>query len=194
MRAARLPFDPRIARGAIRHLSAQSQDIAEALWWEMMVSAEIQREWTVNLGCRTATERLAHLFCELAARLNIVGLGNAQDYDVPLTQADLGEMLGLSTVHVNRTLQDLRSMGVISFKGRRLAILDELALRRIAMFNPAGDRRLRRRLTYCSIALGDRSSSIVVNDSVMVSRATTLPGRRISNSSRSRSRAGSSSG
>ena len=127
----------RIAKQTIREMTVRSQDLAEALWWDMMVSTEIQREWMMSLGCRTATERLAHLFCELAVRLSIVGLrNNDRDYELPLTQADLGEAVGLSTVHVNRTLQDLRSSGLISLKGRLLTILDEEALRRVAMFNP----------------------------------------------------------
>ncbi len=126
----------RIAKQTIRGITARSQNLAEALWWDMMVSTEIQREWTVSLGCRTATERLAHLFCELAVRLSLVGLRNGRDYEFPLTQADLGEAVGLSTVHVNRTIQDLRSLGLISLKGRLLTILDEEALRRVAMFNP----------------------------------------------------------
>ena len=127
----------RVSREAIRALSARSQDLAEALWWDMMVSAEIQREWTVSLGRRTATERLAHLFCELSARLEVVGLTNGRDCEMPVTQADLGDAVGLSTVHVNRTLQDLRSLGLVSLRGRHLSILDEEGLRRLALFNPS---------------------------------------------------------
>ena len=127
----------RVSREAIRALSAQSQDLAEALWWDMMVGAEIQREWTVSLGRRTAAERLAHLFCELVARLEAVGLTNGRDCEMPVTQADLGDAVGLSTVHVNRTLQELRSLGLVSLRGRHLSILDEDGLRRLALFNPS---------------------------------------------------------
>ena len=131
VRYARIPHD------TIRALTAQSQDLAEALWWDMMIGAEIQREWTVSLGRRTATERLAHLFCELSVRLELVGLTNGRDCEVPVTQADLGDAVGLSTVHVNRTLQELRSLGLISLRGRHLTILDEDRLRRLALFNPS---------------------------------------------------------
>ena len=131
VRYARIPQD------TIRALTARSDDLAEALWWDMMVTAEIQREWTVSLGRRTATERLAHLFCELAVRLQMVGLANGRDCEVPVTQGDLGDAVGLSTVHVNRTLQELRSLGLISLRGRHLSILDENGLRRLAFFNPS---------------------------------------------------------
>ena len=127
----------RISQDTIRALSARSQDLAEALWWDMMVSAEIQREWTVSLGRRTATERLAHLFCELVVRLEVVGLTNGHHCEMPVTQADLGDAVGLSTVHVNRTLQELRSLGLIALRGRHLTILDGDGLRRLALFNPS---------------------------------------------------------
>ena len=127
----------RIPLQSIRAMTAQSTTLAEAFWWDIQVSAQIQREWTVSLGRRSALERIAHLFCELAVRMQRVSQTNGQDYDLPLTQADLGEAMGLSTVHVNRSLQDLRSTGYMSLRGRRLTIHDEDGLRGLAMFNPS---------------------------------------------------------
>jgi CRP-like cAMP-binding protein len=83
--------------------------VRQALWWEQLVQHSIQKEWTINLGQRTAYERMAHLFCEVFTRLRIVGLTDSTSCDFPLTQNDLGEIAGLSPVHVNRTLQALRA-------------------------------------------------------------------------------------
>ena len=68
----------------------------------------LSREWMLGLGRREAYGRMAHLLCELYVRLKAVGLANGHGYEMPLTQAELGDALGLSTVHVNRTLQDLK--------------------------------------------------------------------------------------
>ena len=122
---------------AIRDLTADGPELAEALWWQMLEAAEIQREWIVSLGRRTAIERLAHLFCEISTRLGALGLVNGADCDMPLTQIDLADAMGISTVHVNRSLQELRASGLIELRGRRLTILDRQELVNLAMFNPA---------------------------------------------------------
>ncbi len=90
----------------------------------------IQREWTVNLGQRTAIERVGHLFCELFLRLRCVGLTEGDSCALPLTQVELADALGLSNVHVNRTLQELRRAGLIVLKGGRLTIPDFAALQK----------------------------------------------------------------
>ena len=110
--------------------------IPTALWWEQLVAAAVQREWAVNLGQRDATERVAHLFCELFRRLEVVGLVNGDTCEMPVTQSDLAEATGLSPVHINRTLQELRRLGVIVLKDRTLTIPNFEALAQIAMFNP----------------------------------------------------------
>ncbi len=122
---------------AIRDLTASGPELAEALWWHIMETVEIQREWTVSLGRRTAVERLAHLFCEISARLGARGLTNGPDCDLPMTQTDLADALGLSTVHVNRSLQELRGRRLIGLRAKRLTILDREALAELAMFDPA---------------------------------------------------------
>jgi CRP-like cAMP-binding protein len=127
----------RFTRDELETLTAERPNIARAFWYDMLVSAEIQREWTVSLGCRTATQRMAHLFCEMPARLKFVGLSNGTECELPLTQSDLADTLGLSTVHVNRTLQELRGTGFIELKGKRLTIHDERALQDLALFEPS---------------------------------------------------------
>lgn len=125
-----------IPEGTIRDLT-ESRNLAEALWWEMLVTTAIQREWTVSLGQRLATERLGHLFCELFMRLRAVGLATETGCEFPITQADLGDAMGLSTVHINRTLKELRAAGLIRLRGRQLTIPDFAALKAASLFDPA---------------------------------------------------------
>jgi len=100
------------------------------------VEEAVTREWLTSLGQRTALQRMAHLFCELLVRLKAVGLVRQSSYDLPVTQAELGEALGLSTVHVNRTLQDLRRSELISARGGVITIQDPEKLAAIALFDP----------------------------------------------------------
>jgi CRP-like cAMP-binding protein len=109
--------------------------LARVLWLMTNIDASIQREWTLSLGQRAAIARMAQLFCELNVRLAVVGLSNQDTYDFPLTQVELGQTLGLTSVHVNRTLQELRRRGVISLEAGRLTIHDLDALKRIAEFD-----------------------------------------------------------
>lgn len=108
--------------------------IARALWWVTLVDEATLREWIVNLGQRDAEERIAHLFCELPLRLQSVGLTTDGGFQLPLTQAELADTVGLSAVHVNRSLQSLRAQNLIEFKGKVLDIPDVHRLRAIAGF------------------------------------------------------------
>ena len=110
--------------------------IARALWWAALVDEATLREWLVNLGAREAEQRVSHLLCELLLRLRAVGLSSDHTYELPITQAELGETMGLSTVHVNRVLQKLRSEKLITLKARKLVILDWQALVAQSGFNP----------------------------------------------------------
>ena len=125
-----------IARSGFDELMRSHMRLPTALWWEQLVAAATQREWAVNLGQRDAIERTSHLFCELFVRLRAVGLTDGTSCEMPLTQADLAEATGLSPVHVNRTLQELRRLGLIILKDRTLTIPNFDALSDIALFNP----------------------------------------------------------
>ena len=124
-----------IPRENIEAVGAKHPRLAQALQWDMLVQAAIQREWAVNLGQRSAIERVAHLLCELFARLDMAGLCNKNMCEIPITQTDLSEACGITAVHVNRTLQELRAQGLIQWKGREVSILDMDGLKRLAMFN-----------------------------------------------------------
>jgi CRP-like cAMP-binding protein len=109
--------------------------ITQALFWDELVTVAIQREWTLNVGQRTAYERIAHLLCELYLRLRTVGLTDGTSCHFPLTQVDLADATGLTAVHVNRTLQELRRDGLIELQSKTLTIPDLNALRQVALFN-----------------------------------------------------------
>lgn len=125
-----------ISRDAFNELSLECPRVIQALLWESLVNSAIQREWTVNLGQRDAMERVSHLLCELFVRLQAVGMTSGDSCAFPITQAELADATGLSTVHMNRTIQELRSDGLIGLKGRTLIIPDLEALQRRGMFSP----------------------------------------------------------
>lgn len=94
------------------------------------------RAWLVSAGRRQANRQMAHLFCELLARLEAVGLADEGKFDFPVTQEDLGDILGASTVHVNKTLKALREKGLVLFDGKRVTIPDPTRLAEFAEFDP----------------------------------------------------------
>ena len=109
--------------------------IAGALWWNRLVEEAITREWVVNVGQRKALERVAHLICELFVRARAVGLSDRLSFDLPVTQTDLADTVGLTLVHTNRMLQNLRAEGLIAWTRHRLTILDFDRLMDLSMFN-----------------------------------------------------------
>jgi CRP-like cAMP-binding protein len=136
-----------IPRRTIEEITKGHPRINRALWWATLVDESTLREWLVNMGRREAAAQMAHLFCELLLRLQTVGLATENDFDLPVTQDELADTLGLSAVHVNRVLQQLRQDGLISLEGKRLTIHDVERLKAFAGFDPSYlhlDRRLRR--------------------------------------------------
>jgi CRP-like cAMP-binding protein len=106
-------------------------------WFVTNVDAAIHREWALSLGQRSAISRMALLFCELYARLEPVGRTNGKGYEFPLTQREISECLGLTVVHANRTLQELRRRGLVELENRQLTIRDRRGLEGVAEFDPA---------------------------------------------------------
>jgi len=130
-RIAPVPHD-RLTR-----ITEEHAHLARMYWFSTNLDAAIHREWEVSLGRRSAISKTAHLFCELHVRLGLVGLADETSYDLKLTQVDIAECLGLTAVHVNRTLRDLREQGAVEFSKGRVTIGDMTKLRRIAEFEPA---------------------------------------------------------
>jgi CRP-like cAMP-binding protein len=125
-----------IHHDAVRDLTRRCPRIADALWRDTLIDAAVFREWMIGMGRRSAYTRIAHLLCELLVRLRSVGLANGHDIEMPITQAELGDSLGLSTVHVNRVLQELRGDGLITLRGRFLSVQDWPALKQAGEFDP----------------------------------------------------------
>jgi CRP-like cAMP-binding protein len=117
-------------------LSASQPHLTRLLWLDTVIDGAIHREWLHRMGVQDALGRLAHLICEVEARLQVVGLATPAGFDLPLTQIDLAACLGLSSVHVNRTLMTLRRRGLVEWRGGRVRILDRERLREFAEFDP----------------------------------------------------------
>jgi CRP-like cAMP-binding protein len=108
--------------------------LTRLLWFSTNLDASIQREWELSLGRRTAIAKAAHLFCELRVRLGVVGQADESGYQLKLTQTEVAECIGLTAVHVNRTLRELRERGLMEFRRGEVAILDLPGLERLAEF------------------------------------------------------------
>lgn len=120
----------------IRDVTERYPRLGRVFWFSTNVDAAIQRELALSLGQRSAIARMAHLFCELYLRLNIVGRASHDSYEFPLTQRELSECLGLTVVHANRTLQELRRRGLVELENRQLKICNRLGLEALAEFDP----------------------------------------------------------
>ena len=124
-----------VGREVFHRVVTNFPNITTALWWVELVSKSIHREWIVNVGQRSARQRIAHLLCEMFLRLESVGLTDGFSCDFPLTQNDIAETTGLTSVHVNRTLQELRREGLIVLERQKLTITDMLPLQEAGLFN-----------------------------------------------------------
>lgn len=129
-RAAFIPHE------SMRALLHSSPTIADLFWRETLVECAVSREWVVGMGRRSAYARLAHLFCELATKMDYALVSRGGQYPLPLTQTQMGDALGLSTVHVNRSLQALRKAGAIEVRAQKFRVLDWKTLIEAGEFDP----------------------------------------------------------
>ncbi len=120
---------------AIRQMIEAHPRIGHAMWVDTLIDGSIFREWVVNVGRRDARARIAHLLCEFARRLEVAGLGEKGGYSFPMTQEQLADATGLTSVHVNRTLKSLEAEGLIKREKRFVLIPDWERLRDVAGFN-----------------------------------------------------------
>ena len=111
--------------------------VARVLWFSTLLDAAIHREWILKLEDLNAAQRVAHAFCEIGARLEMVGLGGPQGYALPLTQAQLASMCGTTAVHMSRALRRLREETGATFSHGRLTCADMGALAAFCEFDPA---------------------------------------------------------
>ncbi len=124
-----------ISRSALNELSRSQPRVSQGLWWESLMSAAVQRAWTLNVGAKAAQQRIAHLLCELYQRLSLVGMANDGRCTLPLTQADLADACALTPVHTNRALQQMRASGLVDFADSLLEIHDWPALAVLGAFD-----------------------------------------------------------
>lgn len=125
-----------IPHAALRALMHAHRGFADAVVRALLVDAAIYRAWLANIGRRSAYARVAHLFCEVFARMRKLGLADADSFRLPMTQTEIADANGLSSVHVNRVLQKLRREGLIASKGDVHEIADRAALAQVAGFDP----------------------------------------------------------
>lgn len=130
VRVARLP------RAAVIRLVETRPAIAKALWRDTLIEASIFREWVLNIGRRDAKSRIAHMLCEFACRRQSAGLGDPQGFEFPMTQHEIADATGLTSVHVNRTVQLLKQDGALAGDRGKITIRDFDRLQRIAGFDP----------------------------------------------------------
>jgi CRP-like cAMP-binding protein len=109
--------------------------LARLFWFSTLLDAAMHREWVMKLEKLTTSRRLAHIFCEIWRRLEMVGLGDIAGFDTPLTQANLAELSGASAIHVNRALGELKELGLAEMLRGRVNAPDRGALEQFARFN-----------------------------------------------------------
>ena len=121
---------------ALRLISEQHPHLTRTLWFSTLLDSAIHREKILSVGRRPAVGRIAHLMCELFLRLQVIGMAGTNRFKLPLTQADLADSTGLTSIHVNRMLKQLRDQGLMTFRGGEVVIHDWGGLQRIAEFDP----------------------------------------------------------
>lgn len=123
-----------VPHATLEKITDEYPHLTRLLWLSTLIDGAIHREWLTTMGRLSATAHLAHFICELFLRLRAVGRTEGDTIQLPLTQAELGDTLGLSTVHVNRVLQELRKEGLIRWQGDALTILDWKRLKEVGEF------------------------------------------------------------
>jgi CRP-like cAMP-binding protein len=124
-----------IPQPALRELALTRPAIGNALWIDTLIDASIFREWVVNVGRRDSRARVAHLLCEFSLRMSAAGISHGHRYELPMTQEQLADAVGLTSVHVNRVLKQLGEEGLITRNKRSIVIEDWDRMRTAGDFN-----------------------------------------------------------
>ncbi|MBT0670585.1 Crp/Fnr family transcriptional regulator [Novosphingobium profundi] len=131
--AARVAIVP---HAALRRILDPRPDLTRKLWFSTLIDAALHRTWLFRVGRLDAVGRVAHFLCEMNLRLQAIGLSDGQTYALALTQADIAEICGLTTVHTNRVLRQLREAGLCHVHASLVEILDSPGLARRGNFDP----------------------------------------------------------
>ena len=124
-----------ISHDTLRRLHQRRPVVAEMFWRDTLIDAAMFREWIVNVGQRPAPARLAHVMIELRERLRVIGRVDDENFEMPLTQEQIGEALGITAVHANRVIKQLRQDGIVEFQRGRVTVLDEARFLELADFD-----------------------------------------------------------
>ncbi|CAM3107289.1 HTH crp-type domain-containing protein [Sphingomonas antarctica] len=125
----------RFTHEAIERLIVEFPNLARQMWFSTLLDAAMHREWIFRLGRLGASGRVAHLFAETERRLRMVGLSEGRSFALPLQQSDIASACGITPVHTNRVLRDLRERNVVTFSRGTVRILDLAQLHREAEFD-----------------------------------------------------------
>ncbi|WP_198585856.1 Crp/Fnr family transcriptional regulator [Pararhizobium haloflavum] len=120
----------------LRELSQTQPHLTRLLWLSTLIDAAIHRRWIVTSGRLSAAGQLAHLICEMFCRLQVVEMVEEDSFRLPISQIELGDALGLSTVHINRTIRELRERDLIRWQNSQITIVNWTSLKRFAQFEP----------------------------------------------------------
>lgn len=124
-----------VSHTALRNLTRRRYGVAEALWRDTLIDAARFREWIVNIGQRPAISRLSHIIVEMRERLKVIGRGEGECIEMPFTQEQLGDAMGITSVHVNRIVKQLRDDRILEFSRRAVTVIDERKLLQLADFD-----------------------------------------------------------
>jgi CRP-like cAMP-binding protein len=124
-----------IGHDALRAVTRERPIVAEALWRETLIDAAVFREWIVNVGRRPAVNRLAHLLAEIGTRLHAMRLAEEDRFELPMTQLDIADAVGLTPVHVNRVIQELRRAGLLELRKHTVFLPDLPRLKELGDFD-----------------------------------------------------------
>jgi CRP-like cAMP-binding protein len=124
-----------IPHDAINAMLSQSASLIHVLWRETLVDASVFREWMVSLGKRDAQVRIAHMICEMLVRLRLIGLAEENAFVFPASQVDISDAAGMTPVHANRMIQQLRATNLIKWDGPSIRVLDFEGLKAVAEFD-----------------------------------------------------------
>jgi CRP-like cAMP-binding protein len=125
-----------VPHASLRKITDEHPGLTRALWRDTLVDAAVHRQWLVASGRRSASEHLAHLICEMFLRFQLIGKTHQSSFEFRITQEVLADAVGMSVVHVNRTIQELRGSGLITWQGPKVTINDWEGLTRHAEFDP----------------------------------------------------------
>lgn len=125
-----------VPHGALDRILEEQPTLARKLWFSTLMDAAVHRSWLFRLGRLDAMGRIAHFLCEMNARLHAVGLSDGKCFALGITQYDLSEACGITSIHANRVLKQLREEGLCTFRGQACEIHDPVALARRGQFTP----------------------------------------------------------